>query len=48
MLTLRVIAARYEEGQASIRPQLLSPQGLSLELRRFPSGSFNLILVQVS
>ena len=28
--------ARYQEGQASLRPQLLSPQGLSVELRCFP------------
>jgi len=31
--------ARYQEGQTSIRPQLLPPQGLSLELRCFPPGN---------
>lgn len=30
--------ARYQEGQAKIRTQLLPSQGLPLELRRFPSG----------
>ena len=30
--------ARCEEGQASLRPQLLPTQGLPLELRGFPSG----------
>jgi inorganic pyrophosphatase len=39
LLTLCVSTARYQEGQASIRPQLFPSQGLSLELRCFPSGS---------
>lgn len=30
--------AGHQEGQASICPQLLPPQGLSVELRCFPSG----------
>jgi len=30
--------ARHQEGQASLRPQLLPSQGLPLELRRFPPG----------
>jgi hypothetical protein len=30
--------ARYQEGQASIRPQLLPSQGLSLELRCLPKS----------
>jgi hypothetical protein len=36
-LTL-IVEARCQEGQASIRPQLLPPQRLPLELRRLPSG----------
>src|SRR6478752_9239407 len=30
--------AGYQEGQASIRPKLLPPQGLPLELRCLPPG----------
>ncbi|TQS31561.1 hypothetical protein Golomagni_08150, partial [Golovinomyces magnicellulatus] len=32
--------AGCEEGQASLRPQLLPPQGLPVELRCLPSGTF--------
>jgi hypothetical protein len=30
--------AGYQEGQASVRPKLLPPQGLPLELRCLPPG----------
>ena len=34
--------ARYQEGEASLRPQLLSSQRLPLELRGVPSGTSTL------
>lgn len=36
---------RHQEGQASIRAQLLPPQGLSLELRCFPKSTSNSLLL---
>ena len=35
------IETRHQEGKTAIRQELLSPQGLSLELRCFPTGDYH-------